>query len=444
MTNKGNGMRKIVTIIKYTVLLAAVALALLAAASCGSGDPAIDTTGFDPDVPIVRDGECLVAYVANNGTQPFYLVVKKGETAREPEELTQKGYTFAFWCDKNHQVWDFDLPVEDNTILYGYWTPNTYRITFDTAGKKCVDPDGEEQKFEPVDVNYRDAAQLPDEETVACPGYRFCGWLYEGEPFDAAQYQYDHDITLTAKWEAVAYTATYYAINGEEIMQLPFTVDDETVPGQPDVPQIAGLNGRWSAYRTGACDIVIRAVYTVSFGRYPQESGTAEDIEWVVVDLSDGKATLLALKGLYSLPYHGAYSCPSWEESTLYGWLNSTFRSAAFSEEELALLVPADGSGVVSLLSVEQFETKVNIEGMEEFVLCESTETAEISGATVYSSGYSHWWLSTPAAIDSSMASYVSDTGNLYKSIGLPITSAFLAIRPVVVLDYWAFRGQAD
>jgi len=76
----------------------------------------------------------------------------------------------------------------------------------------------------------------------------------------------------------------------------------------------------------------------ITFGTYEQDNVTengAEPIEWIVVDVFDGKATLLSKYGLDAKPYHeaglkGIY----WEDCSLRSWLNSEFFETAFNEKE--------------------------------------------------------------------------------------------------------------
>lgn len=76
----------------------------------------------------------------------------------------------------------------------------------------------------------------------------------------------------------------------------------------------------------------------ITFGTYEQDNVTengAEPIEWIVVDVFDGKATLLSKYGLDAKPFHedgtkGIY----WADCSLRSWLNAEFFENAFSEKE--------------------------------------------------------------------------------------------------------------
>lgn len=79
----------------------------------------------------------------------------------------------------------------------------------------------------------------------------------------------------------------------------------------------------------------------VLFGRYEQDNdpidGT-EPIEWIVLDVQDGKALLLSRYGLDAIQYHARYTAVTWEECSLREWLNGEFLAAAFSAEEQAAI----------------------------------------------------------------------------------------------------------
>ena len=83
----------------------------------------------------------------------------------------------------------------------------------------------------------------------------------------------------------------------------------------------------------------------VTFGRYEQdndETNGPEPIEWIVLDVHDGKAFLLSRYGLDAMPYEQERKNITWEKCTLRGWLNEDFFNTAFSAEEQAAVVLSD------------------------------------------------------------------------------------------------------
>lgn len=76
----------------------------------------------------------------------------------------------------------------------------------------------------------------------------------------------------------------------------------------------------------------------VTFGRYPQTSeGTDQTpIEWIVLDIKEGKALLLSRFGLDAKKYDDKYPNDgvTWQDCSLRKWLNEEFLDEAFAEEE--------------------------------------------------------------------------------------------------------------
>ena len=72
----------------------------------------------------------------------------------------------------------------------------------------------------------------------------------------------------------------------------------------------------------------------ITFGHYAQDTdpgnGT-EPVEWVVLDVQDGKALLLSRYGLYAAGYHDNWEDCTWETCSLRAWLNGKFMDYAFT-----------------------------------------------------------------------------------------------------------------
>ena len=88
---------------------------------------------------------------------------------------------------------------------------------------------------------------------------------------------------------------------------------------------------------------------TVAFGSYEQDNDRndgKEPIEWIVLDVQDGKALLLSKYGLSAAGYHNTWDDCTWETSSLRTWLNDRFLNWAFSTEEQSaiLITPVDNS----------------------------------------------------------------------------------------------------
>ena len=128
--------------------------------------------------------------------------------------------------------------------------------------------------------------------------------------------------------------------------------------------------------------------YVVNFGQYKTEdSDVAEpyDIEWLVLDVKDGKALLLSKYIMESMPYHEREEAVSWEDCTLREWLNGTFYETAFNEEEQARIVTTLLENVWNPWNTsaeyDYTEDKVFLPSIED-MLCGSHEYSEIHRET--------------------------------------------------------------
>ena len=83
----------------------------------------------------------------------------------------------------------------------------------------------------------------------------------------------------------------------------------------------------------------------VTFGRYEQdgnEENGPEEIEWIVLDVQDGKVLLLSKYGLEVKPYNTEHTEVTWETCTLRTWLNSELLNKSFSAEEQAAILTTE------------------------------------------------------------------------------------------------------
>lgn len=153
---------------------------------------------------------------------------------------------------------------------------------------------------------------------------------------------------------------------------------------------------------------------TIFFGSYEQDNDKEngnEDIEWLVLEIEDGKALLISKYALDCQPYNTVYENVTWETCSLRKWLNEMFILNAFGVEEQAQIqstsVSADKNPEYStdpgnsttdkvfLLSVTEVKKYFS---SDEDRKCEATDYAIAQGAS-----YSRekkptccWWLRSP------------------------------------------------
>ncbi len=201
---------------------------------------------------------------------------------------------------------------------------------------------------------------------------------------------------------------------------------------------------------------LIEAGTTLTLGTYEQDNSTAngqEKIEWVVLEVKDGKALLISKYALDCKQFHeNGETDVTWEDCTLRQWLNNEFFNAAFSEEEKAMIptgtVPSDTNSYSGASSGDATQDKVFIlsytEAEQYFKskkdrVCEATPYADANGALEYS-GNCWWWLRTPGAVHADtvdQATYVSNHGQA-SEVGQPVEKEDIAVRPVIWIDLTA------
>ena len=101
---------------------------------------------------------------------------------------------------------------------------------------------------------------------------------------------------------------------------------------------------------------------TVVFGSYEQDNDLTngkEPLEWIVLKTEEGRAMLITRYLIDARAYHKAFVNMTWSECTLRQWLNDTFLTEAFSQEEQAriqeVLVVNDGSTDSSPQVIEDY-----------------------------------------------------------------------------------------
>ncbi len=215
----------------------------------------------------------------------------------------------------------------------------------------------------------------------------------------------------------------------------------------------------------------------VTFGRYEQDNileNGPEPIEWLVLDVKDGKAFLLARYGLDQHSYHVRswmsddpnspdFDRPvevTWETCEMRSWLNTTFMDAAFSLEEQEDIVATkitnpdgkhgtDGGNdtvdMVYLLSGEESRKYLGQEVYVDKVIgykndkayTTPTVYAEAQGVEAWKhnrwyDGNCEWWLRTPGQ-GTNWAGMIGYDGG-YNMGGRYVTGG-LAVRPVTWVD---------
>ena len=195
--------------------------------------------------------------------------------------------------------------------------------------------------------------------------------------------------------------------------------------------------------------LVVEGEY-IKFGAYEQDNNTSngkEDIEWLVLEVKDGKALVISKYALDCQQYNTSYTDVTWETCTLRKWLNNNFLGSAFTANEKAMIptvtVSADKNPEYStypgnatqdqvfLLSITEANKYFSSDSARQ---CKPTEYAVAGGAYVNSSnGNCWWWLRSPGNYQGCAAT-VHDGGGVGES-GYGVNRASSAVRPALWID---------
>ena len=188
----------------------------------------------------------------------------------------------------------------------------------------------------------------------------------------------------------------------------------------------------------------------IKFGTYEQDNNTSngkEDIEWLVLEVKDGKALVISKYAIDCKPYNTSYTDATWETCTLRKWLNNDFINATFSADEKDMIptvtVSADknphcstnpGNATqdqVFLLSITEVNKYFSSDGARR---CKPTDYAVANGAYVSSfNGNCWWWLRSPGGTQG-CAACVFDDGYV-DEYGSGVDGDSNAVRPALWID---------
>ena len=188
----------------------------------------------------------------------------------------------------------------------------------------------------------------------------------------------------------------------------------------------------------------------VFFGAYEQDNDASngkEDIEWLVLDVKDGKALLISKYALDCKQYNTSRADVTWETCALRKWLNNDFSNTAFSTAEKALIstvtVSTDKNPEYStnpgnatqdqvfLLSITEANKYFSSDSARQ---CKPTDYAVANGAYANANTDNGiWWLRSPGS-DQICAAIVSNGGGIAED-GFDAWLDAFAVRPALWID---------
>lgn len=189
----------------------------------------------------------------------------------------------------------------------------------------------------------------------------------------------------------------------------------------------------------------------VFFGTYEQDNNTSngkEDIEWLVLEVKDGKALAISKYAIDCKQYNTSYTDVTWETCSLRKWLNNDFINTAFSDDEKAMIptvtTSVDGKNEYStnpgnetqdqifLLSISEADKYFTSDTARQ---CKPTDYAVAEGAYVNSdNGNCLWWLRSPGKNLDLAATRILYDGSVFE-YGYVVNYTDGAVRPALWID---------
>lgn len=188
----------------------------------------------------------------------------------------------------------------------------------------------------------------------------------------------------------------------------------------------------------------------ITFGHCKQSSNKYEDIEWLVLDKKDNNFLIISKYVIDSRAYNNELENVTWETCTIREWLNKSFLSFYFSEEEISLVketrVKADSNpecntdpgndtiDKVFLLSAKEANKYFS---SDEERRCVPTDYATKRGVitskkcSINGQPTCNWWLRTPG-YDQSCAVEVSGKGTINFDYGEDVYYEDNGMRPAM------------
>lgn len=175
--------------------------------------------------------------------------------------------------------------------------------------------------------------------------------------------------------------------------------------------------------------------FVITFGRYEQDNDTEngmEKLEWIVLDVKDGKMLLITKNIIDAKNYNASRSLVTWETCELRSWLNREFIDKAFGNEEKARIVETKvvahpNPQVLGISPGNDTVDRVFLLSTTEARLYFPSDESRSAKATLYAEArgcfsnqvYEGWWrLRTPGRTEGRYADVNSDGSISFMGLG--------------------------
>ena len=187
----------------------------------------------------------------------------------------------------------------------------------------------------------------------------------------------------------------------------------------------------------------------IKFGEYEQDDNTTngkEEIEWIVLEIKDGKALVISKYALDKKTYNTSDTGVTWETCTLRKWLNNDFINEAFSAYENAMIptvmVSADKNPEYYTNQGNSTQDKVFLLSIQEANqyfkndderCSKPSKTAKSNGVGMNDNGNCRWWLRSSGYFQFT-AAFVRFDGGVYEH-GSGVCNDDFGVRPALWIN---------
>ena len=172
-----------------------------------------------------------VKFDSNGGPKIANIELEEAGKIEEPYEITREGYKFLGWY-LDDKLFDFDNEITKSITLKAKWVA-AVSVTLTSTGRED----------EIILVETNTTFKLPVIERV---GFEFLGW-YDCDTKEeiTADYIFDTDLILEAKWKKKTQYAVYYYYNSQVIYTDNAYEGDSYTPYEPNMKGFV-FNGYYS------------------------------------------------------------------------------------------------------------------------------------------------------------------------------------------------------
>ena len=183
----------------------------------------------------------------------------------------------------------------------------------------------------------------------------------------------------------------------------------------------------------------------VTLGTYEQDCDIEhgpEPIQWLVLDVQNGKMLLISKDILSGELFHDADTDVTWDSCTLRTWLNDEFYNTAFCAAEKAVIptvtVTADRNPEWDTYQGKSVQDKIFLLSVKEAEKYFADDNARKADATPYSfvhydDGAVRWWLRTIGQ-DGDFPANVTEEG-MVSRFGTGVSHNNMGVRPAMWVD---------